>query len=377
MHQVIIVGAGPAGAYLAYLLSRAGISVLVLEKKRFPRYKPCGGGITPKAVKLLDFDLNPVIEDTVRSAVFTYQLKNPVTVNFEEPIIYMVSRERFDALLLEKARESGSKIIEGTRVERVEVSERRVTVYTDGKDYHGELLAGADGALGVVARSLGLCRHRRIAPSLECEFPASAEIIKDSRGNVKIDYGLIHEGYTWIFPKENHLSVGVWSNSARPRNLRSSLKKLFQAEELGGTPHAAKTRGWFIPVNPKPVDLHGKRSLVVGDAAGLADAFTGEGIYSALFSARLAAEVITGQSARQIPDLRQYTSLVQEKMGPDLAGSHRLSRWVPHLSGLIHNVLYRHQDLVGEFMEVASGGKTYAGFLKLFQKKVRGLLRSV
>ncbi|TEB12719.1 geranylgeranyl reductase family protein [Pelotomaculum propionicicum] len=371
MNQVIIIGAGPSGSYLAYLLASSGIDVLVLEKERFPRYKPCGGGITPKVVNLLDFDLSPVIEDTIQKVIFSYRLTRPIEFTAPKPLAYMVARERFDALLAVRAKEAGAKFLEGIRVQRVEVTGSKVSVYADGSQWQGDILVGADGANSLVARSLGLGRRRKLSASLETEIPAAPEKLEQYRSAIKIEYGLVPYGYAWVFPKADHLSAGVWTNAPRPKKLRLQLEYYIQSEGLNSLEARVKTRGWLIPVNPQPDDLHGSRTLLLGDAAGLADAFTGEGIYPAVYSARLAAEIISGQISRPDPDLRGYTALVQEKIGPDLAGSFRLTRWIPPISGLIHRVLHRHQDLIEDFMEVAGGNLSYSSFLQYFRSRLK------
>ncbi len=374
MYQVIIVGAGPAGAYLAYLLATAGIKTLVLEKERFPRYKPCGGGVTPKAINFLPFDLGAVIEDVVHTITFTHRLDNPVTITVNKPIAYMVSRERFDAFLADKAKEAGAQILEGVRVNRVEVTGGYVSVNANAVEWQGKILVGADGAFSVVARSLGFGGRKMLAATLESEIPVPAATIKQSQGTIKIEYGLVPNGYAWIFPKAGHLSAGVWSNSAKQIKLRGLLEKFLQVENLSKFSSGVRPLGWAIPVKPQPGELHRGRALLLGDAAGLADALTGEGIYAALFSAHLAAKVIAEQVDQPVPDLQKYANLVREEMGADMAGANRLTHWIPPITGLIHSVLRRHQELVHEFMEVAGGNISYTNFLQTFRKQLRAAL---
>ncbi|WP_141304123.1 NAD(P)/FAD-dependent oxidoreductase [Moorella sp. E306M] len=112
----------------------------------------------------------------------------------------------------------------------------------------------------------------------------------------------------------------------------------------------------------EPADLHAGPTLVVGDAAGLADPFTGEGIYAALYSACLAAEVIAEQVNWQVPDLGGYTSLVRERMGPELANAFRVTRWFFPASGLVHRLLHRHQGLATCMLQVIAGDLPYTSF---------------
>ena len=113
MKDVIVAGGGPAGAGLAYRLARKGMSVLLLEKSSFPRFKSCAGGITLKVMRELDFDLSPVIEDEITRFIFTANLEGPVETVTGEPAVYTVNREKFDAYLLQKAAAAGAEIITG------------------------------------------------------------------------------------------------------------------------------------------------------------------------------------------------------------------------------------------------------------------------
>lgn len=380
MHQVIIVGAGPAGAYLAYLLAREGINVLLLEKERLPRHKPCGGGISPKVINLLDFDLKSVIEDTIHTVIFTHRLARPITFTGSRPIMYMVSRERFDALLLDRAKEAGVEAVDGIRVKGIQMTENGVSVYADGMEWRGQILIGADGAFSIVARALGLARNKKIAVTLESQLAVPLEKLGPIRGTAKIDYGLVPGGYAWWFPKAGHLSLGVGSFSPKIKDLRlrSYLEEILQVEDLTGLLSTPQIRGWTIPTNCEHEDLHGGRALVIGDAAGLADAFTGEGIYAALFSARLAAEVITEQINKPSPDLQRYTVLVYEKMWPELTQALRISRWFYPNSNLFYGILYRQQRLVNDLIQVLAGDMTYSQVLGRiskvpFMNRIRGL----
>jgi flavin-dependent dehydrogenase len=109
-HDVIVVGAGPAGATLAYELSRQCVDVLILEKERLPRYKACAGGITLKTAKLLGFDFSSVTRDTVSGAKVAYGSRHSFTKSYPKPLIHMVMRDEFDQLLVQRAREAGATL---------------------------------------------------------------------------------------------------------------------------------------------------------------------------------------------------------------------------------------------------------------------------
>jgi len=118
-YDVIVVGGGPAGSSAARFCAQAGLKTLLIEKERLPRYKVCGGCLSVKASRLLDFDLSPVIENTITGAKFTYCLKDPFFLESSEPIGFMVMRDRFDQLLGEKALAKGAEMLEGEKWVRV------------------------------------------------------------------------------------------------------------------------------------------------------------------------------------------------------------------------------------------------------------------
>lgn len=118
---------------------------------------------------------------------------------------------------------------------------------------------------------------------------------------------MLPAGYTWSFPKSDHVSMGIGSIRLKAKTMREFLAKAIQAEGFTANSSSTPVRGWFFPINTRPPVLHHQRTLLLGDAAGLVDALTGEGIFSALFSARLAAEVIINQINKPRPDLSRYT----------------------------------------------------------------------
>lgn len=364
MYQIIIVGAGPAGAYLAYLLSQKGLSVLLLEKERLPHSKTCGGAISPRVINLMQFDLSSVIEDFIHTAVFTHQLKRPVAIKTEKPIVYMIKRERFDVFLIDRAKETGAIVQEDVRVDRVRVTDNAVYVHSGERQWQGKILVGADGAFSSVARSLELARPSKYVRTLVSEKPLNPESLSLYRGLIKVDYGLVPAGYAWVFPKADHLSLGVGTLSPRIKNLHLYLDEVLKAEGITPGP---EVRGWTIPLNTKPERLHYGRALLVGDAAGLANAFTGEGIYAAIFSAYLAADVIAAQISAPKPDLQSYTRLIQEKLGSELADAIRLTRWFYPVTGLVHHILQRQQKLALDLIQFLAGNINNAQLCSSFR----------
>src|SRR5512143_1231718 len=115
-YDVIVVGGGPGGSTAARLCAQAGVKTLLIEKERLPRYKPCGGCLSAKTVRLLGFDLSPVIENTIYGAKFTYRSEDPFFIESKNPIAFLVMRDRFDQFLIDRALEAGTRVLDGEKV---------------------------------------------------------------------------------------------------------------------------------------------------------------------------------------------------------------------------------------------------------------------
>jgi len=188
-YDVLVVGMGPAGATAAYELSRAGMAVLGLDKQAHPRYKACGGGLSVRIEQILESDFKTVIEHTIYGVQFTYRGERPFLLESSRPIAYMVMRDRFDHLLVEKARRAGTEVHEDERA--IEFHERPdwVEVVTDKGRYRTKVLIGADGANSVVAQRLFPERRLRRMPTLESEIGIGQTPVYPGEGKVLIDLG--------------------------------------------------------------------------------------------------------------------------------------------------------------------------------------------
>jgi len=172
-YEVIIVGAGPAGATLAYELASKGIKVLLLEKQVLPRYKCCAGGVSVKVVSILDTDICKVLEDSISKFVVTFKGGDPYHVEYSQAIICTVMRDRFDYLLVKKAEKVGAVIMPGCEVQGIQFNGRMVEVITSSGNFRSQLVAGADGVGSIVARSLRIKGYFDYATAIQGEVIAS------------------------------------------------------------------------------------------------------------------------------------------------------------------------------------------------------------
>jgi geranylgeranyl reductase family protein len=326
--DVIVVGAGPAGALCAYLLAHAGAKVILLEKSVLPRYKPCGGGLTLRALKYLPWDPSNVIRVYAVGGELTWEGRLILKKNRAPFVAAMVRRDHFDAWLVAKAQEAGATLMDATPVLGVEELDNRVQVETPGRIFRAAYLVGADGVNSIVARRFPNFR-RATGVALEAEIDVPSAELEAQGCYLTFDFGILPHGYGWIFPKRDHLSVGVFAaHEGRIPDLKAYLMRF-----MACYPHLVKgqvrlLRGHRIPLGGQRQPLHTRRMLLVGDAANLADAFLGEGISYALWSAHLASQAIWACLTDPQVGLATYTGKVQKTLGRELRFAARLGQWV-------------------------------------------------
>jgi geranylgeranyl reductase family protein len=333
-YDVIIVGAGPAGATLAYELAKRGIRVLLLEKETLPRYKCCAGGVTSKTVRLLDFDISEVVEDVIYEFSFAFDLGSPYVRQHSQPLIYTVMRDPFDYLLVKKAQECGAELFDNQKVTQIQVNADWVDVSTLSNTFRSRFLVGADGAYSVVARELNMRKNMQYLVAIESEISVPEGELTKWRAQVWADLGCVPKGYAWVFPKRGHLSIGVGCLTPGARRLNQYHEKFLNSLGIGNYA-ITRASSHLIPTCTKESLVWRDRALLLGDAAGLADPLTGEGIYNAILSAQLAAPVIEDSLASNKTKLDDYQRAVDEKIMPELRTARVLSRFFvrfPHLA---------------------------------------------
>ncbi len=305
-YDALVVGAGPAGSTTALHLAEAGASVLLVDKARFPRDKPCGGGLTMRAVRRCPVDVTPVVEEEVDLVELRFRYGDTVVRRARAPVILMTQRRRLDAFLLEAARERGVEVREGTTV--------------DPRTVHADVVVGADGANGTTGRALGL--GEGIIHGVAYEGNALYGTLERRRYEHRavIELADIPGGYGWVFPKAEHANVGVGAWQSAGPQLRDHLARVCEAHGLQpGT--LSELRGHRLPLRRPGTQIAGERGLLVGDAAGLIDPVSGDGMYECFVSSRLAAAAILDLLGGRASTLEPYTGALDR----ELASLHRAS----------------------------------------------------
>lgn len=289
--DALVVGAGPAGSATAIHLARGGASVLLVDRARFPRDKPCGGGVTGRALRHAPCDVSTVVEHEVARFVVRSGYRGSVERRSESTVIRMTQRRRLDAHLVEQAAAAGADVWEGVRVDGLEVDEAGASARIDGVTVRAARVVGADGANGVVAGTAGLGDGIVRGVALEGNVPWGVLDPTRYSGTAWVELGVVPGGYGWLFPKGDHANLGVGGWFAEGPRLREHLGRL--AREHGVDPDALReVRGHRLPMRRLGAAASRGRALLVGDAAGLVDPLSGDGIYEAFVSGRLAAEAI-------------------------------------------------------------------------------------
>lgn len=308
-YDVVVIGGGPAGSSAARTLALSGLSVCVIDKKEFPRNKLCGGLLTLRSKKVFDSVFNVswdnVIEKTSRGVEFYYNTAflNSVS-NYKD--VYFTSRRNFDNFLLSLSKKTGAKLLLGQGVKYIDEKDKKL-VLDNGEQIKYKYLIGSDGVNSVVARFLfgSPFDKKTIAFGVEIEVPYSTRV--ESIENPEIYFGVVNWGYGWVFPKKDTLTVGLGALHEKNKDIKSKFDK-FLVMRFGYVPEA-KIKGHYIPFGDYKRVPGRKCILLAGDAAGLVEPITGEGIAFAMQSGFFAAESILEATKKRTDDvLSIYTS---------------------------------------------------------------------
>jgi geranylgeranyl reductase family protein len=289
--DLIVAGAGPAGSSCAERAAELGLRVAVFEKETFPRSKPCAGGLTSRALGLLGSSVDSVIHHRIRTSELSIGPRVTVTWTGRDTIIATTTRKELDQYLAERAISAGARVEFGTAVDSAIDLGGHVEITAGSRGLSATYLVAADGVRGRLRGMVGIPSLRLSGAAYARVFPDTPSALEPFLDRVIIDVGVGRRGYGWIFPKKDHLNVGVCGEAPLSSDYIRDVDRFIEQRGLSSW----MVEGHFARSTPgaaAPGSLAKGRILVVGDAAGLADPITGEGISHSIATGRLAAEAV-------------------------------------------------------------------------------------
>jgi geranylgeranyl reductase family protein len=375
--DAVVSGAGPVGSMAAYRLASAGASVALLDKATFPREKPCGGGLQARLVRHIPFSVEPVVRSTLSGVTFSHGLTDRFTRHSAEPLVYGVRRREFDQFLFEQAAAAGATAFPGTAVRTFEDEgpAAPVVVRTDRGIVRGRILIGADGMNGIVRRRLNAESAFFRQAALYCEIPR--DLIRgdwNADHELRIDWGTLPTGYGWMFPKGETINVGVGAPTVFGRKLRGYFAEVVERERLlrpDVSISSLAVRGYTLATMTDATRLARGRVLLAGDAGGLIEAFTGDGLSHGVHSAQIAADHVMRWLGGERGALEAYPSAIERDVRPALIEGRILMAFFNTFVGAIHRLFGRDERAWEDLCAILAGR---AGFDHFHRRRLGPLL---
>ena len=358
-----VVGGGPAGLAAASASAAAGARTVVLERAEHPRYKTCGGGLLGVSQAAVAGQLTLPVRDEVRSATFTLRGGSEFSRSNAEPLLAMVVRDEFDAALLGRAEENGAAVRQRVQVRAIDQADGRATArLADGTSVTATVIVGADGSSGVTSRHVG-AEFAQVDLGLELEIAVPEPVRRRWAGRLLLDWGEIPGSYGWVFPKGERLTVGVIAARGQGDATKAYLREFVGRLGLAGY-ETVRDSGHLTRCRTDQSPLRRGQVIVAGDAAGLLEPWTREGISFALRSGALAGEhaakAATGGDPTVIDSsLDGYAAAVNATLVPDMrAGRILLTAFTRH-AGTFHKGLSTAKGW-GAFVKLCRSERSFA-----------------
>jgi geranylgeranyl reductase family protein len=377
MRKVAVLGGGPAGAFAAEKLANGGLDTILIDEK-MAWEKPCGGGLTYKAYSQYPFLID---NDTPKKLVSTTCLSTDKTgaaqLTLDRPLL-IYSRFELNQMLLNRAEKAGAAL-EKTRVLDIERREKGWMLTTRAGKLEADFCVVAMGARNPL-REVGT----KWAPGDTAT--ALGYFVPTTQPHIDIQFFPQFEGYIWVFPREGHLSVGICGKGEPAQVLRTKLERYMREK---GIPIEGSTfYGHVLPSLQKPAwknnRVAGDGWMAVGDAAGLVDPVTGEGLYYAIRSGDLASKVVLADAHSAAEQPLAYERLLQHEFTEDLEFAARIAKRLFMGQFLYENVPARMIQFIRKsptfcdlMQDLFAGTQNYMGLKKRLMDNMRGTVQEI
>ncbi|MET8147347.1 geranylgeranyl reductase family protein [Actinoplanes sp. NPDC049668] len=332
--DVAVIGAGPAGLSAAHAAASAGARTIVLERAEHPRYKTCGGGLLGASLAIADPLITVPARDVVSAVTFTDRGRRGFTRrSARRPLLTLVRRDDFDFAWYKAAVAAGAHVRQNAQVRAVAQAPDAATVtLADAGTITARTVIGADGSAAISSRHVGVTFEQQDL-GLEVELAATGADRAAYRGRVLLDWGPLPGSYGWVFPKDDELTVGVIVAKGRGAETRRYLSDFVARLGLADR-RVLRDSGHLTRCRREDAPLRKGRVLVVGDAAGLLEPWTREGISYALRSGTLAGRIAA--RAQTPADLAEYDQSINRELVPEMVAGRRLVQVFARRRSLVH-----------------------------------------
>jgi len=377
-YDVIVIGGGPAGSTAARGCAERGFKTLLIDKALFPRYKPCGGALSFRTINSLGFEIPQEMIEAECKGVNVYYKGEMSSYKKEGRVAVMVSREKFDNLLFEMAKERGCMTLTGERVVSVESSGGYIKVNTEKGAYLARFVVGADGANSIVSRFINGSNKEFLSATAfvsKITSPSSPPYEGGEWGGGVLNFyfGNVYGGYAWVFPHGRYLSAGIWGLNWLNSAPLDSMKRFLSSNNFS----TDNIRGHKMPLWDRRRKICSENVLLAGDAGGFVDSFSGEGISNAILSGRIAAESIAdslknGESAGD-----NYKKRCNSLFVKNLKYSMYFTRLIFRFPEFFLKSFVLDNSLLRQYLEDQASNTSYKDYIKYFTGMMKGTTPSV
>ncbi len=363
LFDVAVVGGGPAGSLTAYHLAKAGVRTAILEASSFPRQKACGGGLQIRTLREIPFDVSHLFRGTMRGASVSFGLTDEWTRRYPAPLVHNIFRSEFDHYLVQEAVKAGAVLFERTGLRQIDRDHSGpISLRTGAGEVQAHVVVGADGANSVVRPYLNDRQNYFWQAAVYCELPNDCLNVNVLPPDcMLIDWGTLPSGYAWAFPKSGYVNVGAGGPIHIARHLKRYVEGFLRARGLL-KPSALRDLhlvGHQLPTLTKQAVVSGRGIVLVGDAAGVVEPFTGDGIAYACQSARLAFESIWRGLESGNLDFTHYQELLFSHIRNELLWSRKLISISVAFPRLIRRLFKNDERVWRTFCETLRGEESF------------------